>query len=489
MICAVIKGPTIEAAYQQIEKALPYADVVELRLDCFGSLDENGLRKLKMAFSIPMIFTLRSKGQGGSYEGTENTRLEKIRALATLKPEFLDLESCIPVEFFEEMRTLHPDVKVICSYHDFISTPQDLPALYRSLKQKSASLYKIAVMAENSLDALRLLAWVKNEGEEIIAVSMGPYGQISRILAPIVGSQMTYAAINKGQETAPGQLLAKTLVELYRYHSLNPKTKIYGLIGDPVEGSVGHETHNTLMKACDLDALYLKIPVKPTELASFLSFAKQLNFSGLSVTMPLKEEVMQYLDEVDSEAKTIGAVNTLLFEDGKLSGCNTDGIGALEAVEMILPVRNKRIVILGAGGAAKAIAYEACKRGGNVIIVNRNEEKARILAESLNCTAADLNAMKELFATGYDILVNTTPSQLPIDPNFILPSAVVMDIKTRPKEPLLLQHAKQKGCKVIYGYQMFIEQGIRQFDKWFNATLSMQKSREIIEEKVLTLLE
>ncbi len=194
--------------------------------------------------------------------------------------------------------------------------------------------------------------------------------------------------------------------------------------------------------------------------------------------MPLKEAVLPFLDAIDPEAQKIGAVNTLLFEKGKIFGCNTDGIGALNALEKTLAVKDKRIVILGAGGAAKAIAFEAHKRGALLTIVNRDAGKARRLAEHFGCKAIGLDRMHACAQEGYDLLLNTTPLSLPIGPADILPTAHVMDIKTRPQQTLLLKHAQEKGCPITYGYEMFIEQALGQYRLWFDGRIPECAARD-----------
>lgn len=489
MICAVVKGPTILAVHQQISDVLPYADLIELRLDLFEKIEEAALKKLRMDFSIPMIFTVRSENQGGGFKGSYEEQMEMLLSLLHLQPEYLDLESQLPLGFFEEIAYRYPSIKLICSHHNFKNTPSDLDSIYWALKQKPAYFYKLAVMAENSSEALRLLAWVKKQDNKLIVISMGEFGQISRILAPVVGIPITYASVHEQSETAPGQIPAKVLNEIYGYHLLNSSTKIYGLIGGIVDNSMSHITHNALMQEAHLDAVYLKMSVPPTELSRFLSLAKQLDFSGMSVTMPLKEDVVSCLDEVHAEAKAIGAVNTLCFEGNRIIGFNTDGIGALKAILRQVEVSKKKVVILGAGGAAKAVAFETCRRGAYVTILNRHVAKAKQLAYSLKCVGGSLDMMSQCFDEGYDLLINCTPLAMPIDSRYILSSAVVMDIKTKPKEPLFLQEAKKKGSRLIWGYQMFVEQAVKQFDLWFKGKVSEETSREKIESQLEAILE
>jgi len=488
MICVVIKGPTFEEAHQQISMAVANADLVELRLDCFQSLDMAALKILRSQFSIPMIFTLRSQLQGGSYTKPEENRLVDIRRLAELNPEYLDLENHVSTSFIVEMCTQFPGIKLILSYHNFTETPEDLENIYREMSKTPAFFYKIAVTGKNCLDAMRLVCWAKKSNGRLIAISMGSYGQISRILAPVMGCPITYAALEDTLQSAPGQLTAKNLIERYHYRSLNIHTAIYGLIGDPVDQSISDVTHNHLMMACGLNAVYVKLQVHYTELSAFLHYAKQLPFCGLSVTMPLKEHILPFLDEIASQAASIGAVNTLFFEEKKIYGSNTDSIGALNAIENVYLVKGKTVVIIGAGGAAKAIAYEAHRRGGHVIIVNRDKRRAHQVAERLHCEGKGLDSMAACAETGYDILINCTPSSEPISAEFILPRALVMDIKTRPMETPFLKLAKERGCPIIYGYRMFVEQALGQFLLWFKDRFDIQEGRKILEKSAVDCL-
>lgn len=465
MLSVVINGPTFEEASQQIAEALVYADLVELRLDFFKSVNINDLKNLRSTYSIPMIFTLK-----GEFT---------LTSLLELKPEYIDLESSVPSHVMEEVLKF-PDIKLILSYHNFTDTPNDLEGIYREMQKTPAFFYKIAVLAKNSVDALRLICFAKKSDEKLIAISMGSFGQISRILSPVLRCPITYAALDESKISAPGQLDAKTLIDRYHHHLLNPDTKVYGLIGDPVTKSVSDETHNHLMRACELDAVYVKIQVTKDELPEFLQLAKELAFKGLSVTMPLKEVILPFLDVIDSECFKIGAVNTLLFENNQIYGYNTDGLGALNAIESQYKIENKHLVIIGAGGAAKAIAYEAKLRGARVTIVNRDEKRAKEIAESLHCNALGLD-----FIPAYDILINCTPAALPIPSDQILPYSVVMDITTKPKETAILKVAKEKGCQVIYGYSMFIEQALGQFALWFKTKVCIQKSRKILESFIV----
>ncbi len=389
-----------------------------------------------------MIFTLRSSQQGGSYPHSEEQRLIDLLSLATLQPKSRSRTPRSP-NFLTQISSQYPKMKVIRSYHNFSQTPEDLDTLYREMTTAPATWYKMATFAQNSAEALRFLCWAKTR-ERLIAISMGPHGQISRVVGPLIASPITYASIDEEHNTSPGQLSAQTLIETYHYRSLTPHTRLLGLIGDPVSRSPSHITHNHLITTSGLDAVYVKMEVKPQELPLFIRWAKKLNFYGLSITMPLKEEILPLLDEIDPQAKEIGAVNTLLFREGKIMGYNTDGIGALNAIERHQSVKNKRILLLGAGGAAKAIAYEAHRRGARLTILNRSKERALQLANQFCCQGGSLEEMPRYTKAGYDILINSTPTS-PIPADCILPEALIMDIVSRPKETPFLKLASRKN--------------------------------------------
>lgn len=487
MLCIVIKGPSFEEVHEQISKALNSADLVELRLDCFEMINKNELELLRLKFSIPMIFTLRSCSQGGHYNCSEQDRLSQIRLLMSLQPEYFDLENDVPSNFINEITAQFPNVKLILSYHNFRETPEDFEGLYRRMKEVPAFFYKIAVMPQNSLDVMRFMCWKKEADDRVVAISLGPYGQFSRVIGRVIGNPITYASLDENQKTDSGQLSAKTQIDLFRFRSLHSQTALYGLIGNPVDQSISDVTHNAFMGSCDLEAVYLKINVNPRELGDYLKYAKQLSFRGLSVTMPLKVDIIPFLEGINIHASKIGAVNTLVIEENKVYGFNTDGVGALDAIEKEFPIQGKRIVIIGAGGASKAIAYEALQRGGLVTIFNRDEKKAIDIASQLNCMGKGISHVADEVKKGYDLLIKATPISHRIDSDFILPNSTVMDITTNPRETPFLKQAKLKNCRIIYGYRMFIEQAANQFDLWFNE-IDKIECKKILESKALESL-
>lgn len=488
MICVVIKGPGFDDIRKQIADAIKYAQIIELRIDYFNAITQEEWIALKQEFSIPMIFTLRSADQGGVYDVSEAERLERILTLAELLPEYLDLESQVPSEFIIQFQIKFPSIKIILSYHDFQQTPENLDIIFDQMRQRPAFLYKIAVAANQSTDCMRFLTWAQSRNcSNLISISMGEFGSTSRCLSPIVGNPITYASVDSSLVTAPGQISAKALVNQYHHRTLNKKSQIFGLIGDPVDMSISDQTHNQLIKDIHLNAVYVKMALLPFELKPFLSHAKHL-FNGLSVTMPLKEAIIPFIDEMDPYARQVGAVNTLLFENSKIYGFNTDGKGALDAIERKISVAAKTMVIIGTGGAAKAIAFEAIRRKANVIVLSRSAERAQLMAQCLGCKGESLSEFEICLEDGYDILINCTPVDRPIDERFIIPYSVVMDIRTRPKETLFIKEALKKQCTIVYGYEMFIEQAIGQFNIWFKNEVDYDKMRASLEKTTLETL-
>jgi 3-dehydroquinate dehydratase/shikimate dehydrogenase len=484
MLCGVIKGPTYEEATQQLAEAQAHCFLVELRLDFFKTINNDQIETLRRNFSIPMIFTLRSTLQGGVYTGSEEEKIQQMMKLAFLKPEYIDLEYTISQTFIAELRKKYPTTKIIVSYHDFKKMPSP-DHVRKEMQRLDADIYKMAFMLKSSVEALSLLLFMRVHASNVLAMGMGPFGESTRILGPIFGACFVYGSIEQESTTAPGQIPVKTLSEIYRYNHLSPATSIYGLIGDPVNKSLSHISHNSAFQLQNIDAVFVKFPLAQNEVENFLILAKELGVRGLSITMPLKEVVIPFLEDIDPWAKKIGAVNTLLFEDGKIKGFNTDGKGALDAIEEKIKVSGKKIVFIGAGGAAKAVIAEAIDRGAIVIILNRDEKRALDLANKMDCSGGPLEQMQSEFDSGYDILINATPSLMPIDTKWIISGTVVMDLKTQPQNTEFLKEAKAKKCTLVYGYEMFVNQAVEQFKIWLGDKIDLKKAKQTLRDTVL----
>jgi len=259
------------------------------------------------------------------------------------------------------------------------------------------------------------------------------------------------------------------------------KTSVFGIIGDPVEHSLSPGMHNAAFRELGLDNIYVPFHVKAGELENAINGAHALVIRGLNVTIPHKTEVIKYLDYLDIAAGLIGAVNTIEFGENGAVGHNTDGIGAVRAISEVVPLKNKKIMILGAGGAARAISFQILLSGAkNLVISNRTIEKASELKDDLvekldpdvKVTDLGFNLEEELKDT--DILINTTPigmypniSQQPlVTANMMHPGLIVNDIVYNPLKTGLIVEAEKVGAKTISGVKMLIYQGVESFKIW-----------------------
>lgn len=490
LLFGVVPGPDIPSAEHLLKEGKSHIDGIELRLDHFKSIDLNGLKQFLQSCGLPVMFTLRRNDQGGVFLGTEEERLKWLETLCTLEPAYLDLEYDVPEDFRKKLFLAYPKIQFISSHHDFQQTPADLEAVYTKIKTPYAHIYKFAAAAHSILDELRMLQLIQNhsEKEKIIGVSLGTEGRETRLLAPVVGCYLTYATVAPDTATAPGQLAAREMQEIYRFSELNRETKIYAVIGDPIDKSLGHVIHNAIFTQAHLNAVYVRLHVKPEEIPPFFEQIPSLPFKGISVTMPHKEAVLPFLTEMSIQVRVIGACNTIQIDSGHRIGYNTDGIGALNAIERREQVFGKHVIFIGAGGTAKALVFEAAQRGASVSIINRTPEKAVELAATCGGRGGGFDLMQQLCTIGYDVLVNCTPDSDVVDEKWILPEKIIMDIVYVPKTTPFLAKAVQKKCRIVYGYEMFVGQALEQLKIWFPEGIQWEQAYTLIEEKVTSTL-
>ncbi len=244
--------------------------------------------------------------------------------------------------------------------------------------------------------------------------------------------------------------------------------KIYGVLGNPIGHSLSPVMHNAAFKASGVNALYGAFESSDPE--GSIRGMRALGIKGMSVTIPFKTSVIQYLDELDPLAEQIGAVNTIVNVEGRLKGYNTDGLGAMKALEAKIDLAGKRCVLVGAGGAARGIGFMARERGMKLVVANRSEDRGRILADFLVCPFIPLERIHEIPA---NVLIQTTPVGMfphtnasPVPDHVFQETMVVMDAIYNPLETRLLKNARARGCTVINGLEMFIHQGAEQFRLW-----------------------
>ncbi len=472
MICVSISEKTNDEAIKQIRAAEKIADAIEIRLD---SIEEPDLNRL-INSTKPIIATNRKKGEGGNFEGSEEERISLLIEAIKNGAEYADIELSSGKQAISKLIGEKGKARIIVSYHNFTETPESLDVIIDEISSTGCDIIKIAAFANDITDNIRMFEAAKKSGKNIIALCMGEKGEISRILYKKFGSILTYSIMEKGKETAPGQITIQLMKNLYRADKLNKETQILGTIGKPAKYSRSIFMFNPVYEKLKLNKVHLKFEVD--NLAKFLSEIKKLKPAGFAVTTPYKEEVLKHLDEIDETAREIGAVNTIVVKDNKLIGYNTDGIGAKRAIQEKTVLEGKNIVIIGAGGAAKAVSYVLSKENCNLRILNRTVEKAKEIAKKAGCEYGSLNDLGN-----FDLLLNCTSvgmspneSETPIEKKHL--KGIVMDIVYKPIMTTLLKEAKEQRCETIDGISMLLHQGIEQYRLWMGIEPPIELMRE-----------
>lgn len=452
----------MEEAMAQIRTSRRYADAFEFRFDM---IRDPNITQLMAASRRPCIATCRPVWEGGMFKGSEEQRIKVLEAASLTGVHFVDIELNAAPETVAEFLRRKRDTKVIVSLHLLEATIFDPAKIYRALRATRADVIKFAYNTDDAWEivfAAEFLACAKRDRQKAIAIAMGQAGEASRVLYRKFGGWATYAAPEDGRGSAAGQIPASLLKKLYRADSLKSSTRVYGVIGNPIRQSKGVHLHNPVFQRSGKDAVYCRFQV--SSIGAFMNRMSRY-LSGFSVTIPHKQEVMKYLDAIDATAKAIGAVNTVVRRNGKLTGMNMDAAGALDAIEGVRKVKGTRVLIVGAGGAARAIVFEAKRRGAEVIIANRTEAKARELAMQFGTESA---SMSNLSGIQFDILVNATSVGMVPDigkspvPTSILKNKVVFDAVYNPPMTKLLSDANAVGAKIIQGTEMYVNQAALQ---------------------------
>src|ERR1700722_3472733 len=467
-ICAVAAASTAVEMADLVRAGLRETTTIELRLDWLRSDSERSRLLLWVKKNRPrgatFLATCRRRAGGGRLSGGVQAELHWLAQAREAGCSWCDLE----IETLRDLSgkslsELRLPPHILLSLHDF----QRLPSQLRPLESDHPGVdaLKIAAQARSFRDSLRLLRLARRS-RNLVAVPMGEVGLPARILALREGSALAYAPI--GEATAPGQVSLYSLKHLYRAHELTRRTRVYGVIGDPVGHSLSPLLHNTGFIARKIDAVYLPFLVK--DLRDFLKALPEFGIRGFSVTIPHKQSILKHLQEIDPLAAQIGAVNTVVLRrDGSLFGCNTDYIGILRALENKLRLDGSRVLIFGAGGVARAAVFALASAGAHVAICARREKAARELAKAVGGETVPRRALKN---ETFDAILNTTPIGMHphdrISPlsRHELNCRVVMDLINRPHTTQLLKLAARKGIATISGVEMFVPQGVAQWQLW-----------------------
>jgi 3-dehydroquinate dehydratase/shikimate dehydrogenase len=469
MICVTVARTRHKhtiAEHQRLAEA--GAKLVEIRLDYIGrSID---LPRLLKNRPTPVVVTCRRKADGGRWDRSEEERLMILRSAIAMGIEYVDLEDDTALKIPRYGKT-----KRIISLHNFEETPEDLEAIHERLSGLDADIVKIAALANKFSDVQRMLALMEKAKVPTIGISMGDIGTVTRILATRYGAPFSYCVYSSERRVAPGQLTFDQMRNLFRVDEIDAKTKIFGVVADPVAHSYSPLIHNAAFVAQSMNSRYLPFRIPHFELQNFLGWCRSYGVGGLSVTIPHKETALEFLQHADAAAKEIGAVNTIVFAPEGAVGYNTDYRAAMDCLTEGIakihpgpePFQGVGALILGAGGVSRAIGYGLVRRGASVMISSRTLERSEALAAAIGAKAIP---WKDRYDIKPQIIVNGTPigmfpevDDTPYDGGKLKDDQLVFDTVYNPERTLLLKSAMNAGCPVISGLQMFIRQAAYQY--------------------------
>jgi 3-dehydroquinate dehydratase/shikimate dehydrogenase len=459
------------------------AGLIEIRLDYLRMAPD--FKRLLADKPCPLIATCRRNEDGGKWSGNEAARQMLLRQAIVAGFDWVDLESDVA----DTIRRFK-DVKRIVSYHNLREVPADLEGIHARMCQQDADIVKIAVRALKPTDNLRVLDLLKNPAKPTVALCMGDQGMPARVLAAKYGAPFTYAAFNKERTLAPGMPQFDDLKDVYRYPRIDAETLVYGVIGDPVAHSLSPIVHNQAFREAGLNAVYLPIRVPRGDLAGFLKAFEQLPVQGYSVTLPHKETAAALAREKAPSVKLTGAANTLVRDDEGFVAYNTDFDSVLAVFRAHLPsgagspLQGKLIMVLGAGGVARAVAFACQREGAIVTIVNRTADRARDLAENVGCKCADWGARHQILS---DIIVNCTTvgmhpnvDQSPLSRDYLKETMTVFDTVYTPESTLLVKEARDQNCRVITGVELFTRQAALQFQLFTGKEAPLEQMQAVL---------
>ncbi len=465
-ICVSLVEETTTGLVDRMADLAGVADLFEIRADLVLDLDLLAILRSK---TKPLLLTCRAASQGGRWPDDDPRR--RLTLLEGVKRgyDYVDIEH---TSGYLDVMMEKSGRGLVISHHDLEGIPEDLDGLFSAMCDCGADIVKIAVTPRSVADVGRLLAFAEGRavsgGTPLIPIALGPLGAITRVVTGRYGAPFTYASGAAGAEAAPGQIPAQVLADLYRVRQINPRTRIYGILGQNVTRSLSPVLHNRAFEARQVDAVY--VPLQAEALAPFMKALPAMGLSGFSVTQPYKVEILPYLNEVDEAAALCGSVNTVTVHDGILTGSTTDGVGVLAALRKRVDVKGKKVVMVGAGGAARSAALALVRKGAELTVLSRRAEQAQELARAVGCRSGTTDDLSRL---SWDVLINATPlgsssalGETPVPAALHRNGAVVLDMVYDPLETRFLREAQDAGSVIVDGLEMLLMQAVAQFEGW-----------------------
>ena len=469
-VCLAIAAPNPAELIEKAEAVSRDNPFVEFRLDyisrpglAFGKIKEF----TEMHPHVAVIATCRRAAGGGKFKGSIGSQIDVLSRAAEAGCQLVDIEMQSASRLKPaQLAKLRSRAALVLSFHDFKGTHK----LEESLKKMSgypADFYKIVGTATSLYDNVTMLKFLESHQDthNLVGLCMGEQGIISRVVGVRAGSAFTFGALTADEKTASGQVTAQELRSTYRIDQVDAASKVFGVAGDPVSHSLSPAIMNAAMRRENVNGVFLALHTK--SLKDLLACVKEIPIQGLSVTMPHKQAILKYLDNTDPQTAKIGACNTVVrSQDGKLYGFNTDTAGVVTPLEQRIPLANARILVLGAGGAARAAVFGLRERGAEVFVLNRNAEAGQKLARQAKARIMKRANLKKF---DFDVIINATPvgmgnmRESPLTADEIR-AKYVFDMVYDPAETRLLKLAKERGAETIPGSVMFVNQAARQFE-------------------------
>ncbi|HUH67001.1 MAG TPA: shikimate dehydrogenase [Syntrophales bacterium] len=502
MICIPITGRTEDEALLQIEESGGRAHVLELRVDLIAG-DLKVLVEKCRSLSLPvqiLVTNRKEELQARENFSGEEKRITVLKEAIRLGVDYVDVELDTPDILRKDMIALagaHGGrTRVIISHHDYEGTPsfETLRSIFHECMESGASVAKIVTFAKSAEDCItvcRLIPYARRRGKDIIAFCMGDEGRKSRIMAALLGTQLSFASLTHGLASAPGQLTVDEMEE-FMIPGRKGKTsgagpELFCLFGNPVQQSLSPLMHEAALRNMNIAGKYL--PFRIEDIGPSVNAMREIGIRGASITVPFKVDVMEYLDYVDHDALEIGAVNTVVNDDGRLTGFNTDWIGLVRSVREFTDIKGRAVMILGAGGAARAAVFGILREGGIPIVVNRNIARGERLAARWGC---HFHRFEEIATVKADGLINTTPvgmmpdmDKIPVDGTVLANFRWVMDCVYNPLSTRLISAAGNAGCVAIPGIGMFVHQGAEQIRLWTRREAPRELMKKVVKETLL----
>ena len=509
-ICVVI-GRTRHKMVQAeiLEAGKRGARLIELRLDFLAKAPD--FKRLLLNKPCPMVATVRRAIDGGRWNSGEDARKMLLRQTIVGGFDWVDLETDLAdsIPRFGKVRR-------IVSYHNMRETPKDLEQIHERMCKQDADVVKLAVKAQQPTDSLRVLALMAKPAKPTVAIAMGDMGFCTRVLGGKYGAPFTYAAFNKERGIAPGLPSFTELHQVFHYDKIDADTQIFGVLGDPVAHSLSPLIHNQAFRAAGLNMVYLPFRVAKPDVTTFLKEFGAIPVQGYSVTIPHKEAVVALAKYQDDAVIETQAANTLVRGPDGFHAYNTDYLGVLESLRANLgrpepwsetpahpqgvvtapkppppagqglsPLHDKAVLVLGAGGVARAVTHALRHEGALVTIVNRTPERAHALAEETGCRNVDWAARHNVIS---DIVINCTSvgmhpnvDESPMHPSYLKPGLTVFDTVYTPETTLLIKEARDRGCRVITGVDLFVRQAALQFQLFTGREAPVELMRKLVK--------